>query len=508
MTTLIRWVLILAALTCGATASGAEQARLHVESARADGAAFDSGVGYRDGVLAISSVAAQVGRAAPPASAKSVANPGSLSGLWYNPAQDGHGFSLSFNASGSVAIAWYVYQNGQQAYLVGAGTLSGNRAVVPVVITSGTGFPPAGFSASAVQRTNWGTITIDVLSCSSIRASWSPQLAGFSTGSLDLQPLIVAGGAPCSVTTDVGDDYGNTCATAVNVLANGATSGHIETGSDVDFLKVTLGSAGTLTLTSGSLTDSLDPIGTLYDSGCNQIASDDDGAGIPNFRISRVLGAGAYYLRVSSFNGTTGGYVVTESFAPSSTQTTVTLAFDNKLIYAVDFTVNNQATYRVGARSTQQQTVSISGGLDVTFALVGATTSGGTPIGDLQNGFYNTVSSPSGTIQYTLAYQIGSSSYFAPLISNQTSSTILIGANMGLQSENRCNCTSPGFSTNVSFGYYRLFSNSNVRGYRSGSGYTGSYIYWGADSSGTTNPIPNLITDQSGAVQLNATSAP
>ncbi|MCB1608939.1 MAG: hypothetical protein KDI71_18400, partial [Xanthomonadales bacterium] len=53
-----------------------------------------------------------------------------------------------------------------------------------------------------------------------------------------------------------------------------------------------------------------DSFGTLYDANCSQIAEDDDSAGDENnrnFRIQTQLAAGTYFLRVSSFNGASGG---------------------------------------------------------------------------------------------------------------------------------------------------------------------------------------------------------
>jgi hypothetical protein len=48
------------------------------------------------------------------------------SGSWYNPAQDGHGFSLEYSVlSGGVPVVvayWYVYDSdGNQIYLIGTG---------------------------------------------------------------------------------------------------------------------------------------------------------------------------------------------------------------------------------------------------------------------------------------------------------------------------------------------------------------------------------------------------
>ena len=39
---------------------------------------------------------------------------------------------------------------------------------------------------------------------------------------------------------------------------------------------------------------------------------------------------------------------------------------------------------------------------------------------------------------------------------------------------------------NTSFGYYRLFSNSNVRAYRDATNYTGSFIFWNSPSPAGT----------------------
>ncbi len=78
---------------------------------------------------------------------------------------------------------------------------------------------------------------------------------------------------------------------------------------------------------------------------------------------------------------------------------------------------------------------------------------------------------------------------------------------MGLTAENRCNCTAPAHSTNVQFGYYRYFSNSNVRAYLPASNYSGSYIFFGQDPSNTSAAITG-VDSVSGLVQLTITQAP
>src|SRR5690606_28561496 len=89
---------------------------------------------------------------------------------------------------------------------------------------------------------------------------------------------------------------------------------------------------------------------------------------------------------------------------------------------------------------------------------------------------------------------------FRPTIVNSTATTLLMGVNEGLQSQNRCNCTVAAGSSGTSIGYYRLFSNSNVRAYNNGSGYTGGYIYW--------ENFASSVDGSTGDVTLRATSSP
>ncbi len=83
-----------------------------------------------------------------------------------------------------------------------------------------------------------------------------------------------------------------------------------------------------------------------------------------------------------------------------------------------------------------------------------------------------------------------------------------MGVNMGLTAQNLCFCTVGAFQGNIAIGYYRLYSNSNVRAYRNGSNYTGPYVYWGYDPFGPTTPLASLAQVRSGMVTLTATFAP
>ena len=73
---------------------------------------------------------------------------------------------------------------------------------------------------------------------------------------------------------------------------------------------------------------------------------------------------------------------------------------------------------------------------------------------------------------------VGSLRWFIPSITNNLSSNRLLGVNMELSGENRCNCVIPANTSDVLVGYFRLFNNSNCRLYDEQSGYSGSFISW------------------------------
>ena len=186
----------------------------------------------------------------------------------------------------------------------------------------------------------------------------------------------------------------------------------------------------------------------------------------------------------------------------------VTISVTNHLLYPVDIEANGAVVGSVSAGQTMTSSLGVLSSLALSWDLNRPTVDG-RPIGDAMGGSYSTIDDPSGTIPFTIDNVVGDTTYFVPLIDNETSDGLLMGVNMGLASENRCDCVVPASGQNVGFGYYRLFSNSNVRGYRTGSNYTGPYIFWGHDA--TVSPdgnLESLVESESGATNLQATTAP
>jgi hypothetical protein len=127
----------------------------------------------------------------------------------------------------------------------------------------------------------------------------------FSSGSTGAYVLRV------EFTGAVTDDHGNTISAATAVSLNSSTNGAIDSAGDVDFFRVQVTGAGTLTVFT---TGSTDTVGTLYNSSGTMIASNDDAQDL-NFRISQAVSAGTYFVSVRHFSsGSTGAYVLRVEF--------------------------------------------------------------------------------------------------------------------------------------------------------------------------------------------------
>lgn len=304
-----------------------------------------------------------------------------------------------------------------------------------------------------------------------------------------------------------GDDHGNSCATATAVSMNTSFTGTISPSSDVDYFRFTLGST---TLVTAQAATGFDSVGTLYDAACSFVAEDDDGAGNLDFRLQRTLSAGTYYLRVASYNGAASGSYSISLTGTGATTVTATLRVNNYLIYPVIIRANGVYLGNAGAEGISSFTYTGPTSISVSWELIRPTIVGtSTAVGETMSAAYTTFNISQGAVEtFIVDNVVGSNTYFAPQIDNLTSATLLMGVNVGLTAQNLCNCTVSGYAQNIALGYYRLYSNSNVRGYRWNSGYTGPYIYWGYDPAGSTTPLVSLAQSGSGLVELTASFAP
>jgi serine protease AprX len=88
------------------------------------------------------------------------------SGAWYDPARSGEGWLLEVFEEGRVAMYWFTFDpEGNPAWLIGVGSLDGDRLLLPQVLrTTGPRFGDA-FRSDDVDATPWGSLEIDFSGC-------------------------------------------------------------------------------------------------------------------------------------------------------------------------------------------------------------------------------------------------------------------------------------------------------------------------------------------------------
>ena len=108
------------------------------------------------------------------------------------------------------------------------------------------------------------------------------------------------------------DDHGNTAEEATRVGLDSTTAGVLEQGGDVDYFRVTVTKAGTLTVETSGTTDTKGSL--LRATGTTLAENDDAGAG-DNFRIVQQVAAGTYYVAVRGYDADeTGSYTLRTLF--------------------------------------------------------------------------------------------------------------------------------------------------------------------------------------------------
>ncbi|MCB4782009.1 MAG: PPC domain-containing protein, partial [Sulfurovum sp.] len=114
----------------------------------------------------------------------------------------------------------------------------------------------------------------------------------------------------------VPDDHTNSRSTATPINPNSTTLGSIEIAGDHDYFKIHIPSRGTLVVETTGLTDTY---GSLLDANGHEVASNDNAGGLDhNFRISRNITAGTYYIKVKHHSPalTGGDYSLVSKFTP------------------------------------------------------------------------------------------------------------------------------------------------------------------------------------------------
>lgn len=114
-----------------------------------------------------------------------------VNGLWYDPAEPGHGIQVQLiegESAPQLLVTWYVYDNGEPRWLIGSGTVSRDRAVVDMTVTRGGDFGAA-FDAGSIIREPWGQLELVFRDENSLSLRWQSAYESGQSGTLAMARL-------------------------------------------------------------------------------------------------------------------------------------------------------------------------------------------------------------------------------------------------------------------------------------------------------------------------------
>jgi hypothetical protein len=122
-----------------------------------------------------------------------------VTGNWYDPLQDGHGFQFEVLDGNVVTVFWFTFDNqGNPAWIVGAGVPDGASLTIQANRVLHGRFPP-NFNSGDLEKPAWGTLTFLFADCNHAALSWNSVDPAFTaSGTMSLVRLTKIAGMSCS----------------------------------------------------------------------------------------------------------------------------------------------------------------------------------------------------------------------------------------------------------------------------------------------------------------------
>ena len=124
-----------------------------------------------------------------------------ITGSWFNPAQNGHGFMIEVLPGSPMRLLaqWMTFApQGGQTWVSAVGPIDGDRAVLEGIQAAGSGarFPP-NFDSAHLNVQGWGTLTFTFSDCDHGHVDWTAAAADYGSGGMDLTRLTLPAGLTC-----------------------------------------------------------------------------------------------------------------------------------------------------------------------------------------------------------------------------------------------------------------------------------------------------------------------
>lgn len=124
---------------------------------------------------------------------------GDFTGNWTDPSPNNQGIQIEVLDNSRAVVIWFTFdQNGNQQWLAGLGDVSNDRIEVDLRRNSGGNFPPELIDQQRLVIEAWGHASIQFSDCSHGEMSWTSNLDGVPSGSMQLRRVTALADLPCS----------------------------------------------------------------------------------------------------------------------------------------------------------------------------------------------------------------------------------------------------------------------------------------------------------------------
>lgn len=124
----------------------------------------------------------------------------SFSGAWYDPERDGEGFVVEVLEDGRGLVYWFTYRpddSRHQAWMMGEGEFDGQTLQVDDLVQPTGGRWGEDFDPAAIERSHWGTLTLEFFDETSGHVTWNSVREGFGAGDHPITRLSIPRLADC-----------------------------------------------------------------------------------------------------------------------------------------------------------------------------------------------------------------------------------------------------------------------------------------------------------------------
>lgn len=112
----------------------------------------------------------------------------SLSGIWFNPEQSGHGLNIAVLDENTTIVFWYVYHpDGEPMFLITVGQNQGDTITGTSYYNTGMKFGE--FNPLDIQETVWGSTTFTFSDCNTVSLQYAANEPEYGSGTISMQRL-------------------------------------------------------------------------------------------------------------------------------------------------------------------------------------------------------------------------------------------------------------------------------------------------------------------------------